>query len=85
MRGINKMYSMKPLIRHDLPIEPLTCMYKMKNIHAGRNGEVIRDTGHVSEGKGNLDTFDQVIQFLQVYQFIILFSLDSNTIQHNIA
>ncbi|KRT79744.1 hypothetical protein AMK59_7848, partial [Oryctes borbonicus] len=59
MDGPLKMYLVKPVVRHDLPVELPNCMYKMKNIHTIRNGAVITDTGHVSTTKENLDTFDQ--------------------------
>ncbi|GJQ71668.1 hypothetical protein Trydic_g11364 [Trypoxylus dichotomus] len=68
MDGPLKMYLTKPAVRHDLPVELPNCMYKMKNIHTVRNGAVITDTGHVSTTKENLDTFDQVIQFLKKSQ-----------------
>ncbi|KAK9686199.1 AIMP2 lysyl-tRNA synthetase binding domain [Popillia japonica] len=59
MNGPLKMYLMKPVVRHDLPVELPNCMYTMKNIHTVRNDIAITDTGHVSTTKENLDTFDQ--------------------------
>ncbi|KAI4461155.1 aminoacyl trna synthase complex-interacting multifunctional protein [Holotrichia oblita] len=59
MNGPLKMYLMKPVVRHDLPVELPSCMYTMKNIHTVRNDIAITDTGHVSTTKENLDTFDQ--------------------------
>lgn len=66
MDGPLKMYLTKPVVRHDISVELPNCMYRMKNIHVVRNGTAITDTGHVSTTKENLDTFDQVIQFLKV-------------------
>ncbi|XP_022917781.2 probable aminoacyl tRNA synthase complex-interacting multifunctional protein 2 isoform X1 [Onthophagus taurus] len=65
MCEIGQMYAMRPLIDHNGPLELPQCMYKMRNLHSGRNGEVINDTGHVVVSKGNLDTFERVYQFLK--------------------
>lgn len=60
------MYRLKQIVRHDLPVQLPTCMYKLKNIHSGRNGMIDDSADHVSPPNKKLDIIDQVKQFLKV-------------------
>ena len=72
INGATKMYKMQPIIDHDLKINLPSCMFHMRNVHS-REKEV--DTkiteGRIPTSYENLDTFDQVIQFLKVLKFSI--------------
>ncbi|RZC39907.1 aminoacyl tRNA synthase complex-interacting multifunctional protein 2 [Asbolus verrucosus] len=60
MNGPLKMYRTKQVVRHDFKVELPDCMYKLKNIHASRNGMVEqRTTDHISSPTKKLDIFDQ--------------------------
>jgi aminoacyl tRNA synthase complex-interacting multifunctional protein 2 len=60
MNGPLKMYRTKQVVHHDFKVELPDCMYKLRNIHAARNGMVDqRTTDHVSSSTKKLDIFDQ--------------------------
>ncbi|KAJ3642721.1 hypothetical protein Zmor_025479 [Zophobas morio] len=82
MNGPLKMYSTKQVVQHDFRVRLPECMYKLKNIHAARNGVVERGTDHVATSTRKLDIFDQNYQnipemaALEVRQEEILRQLD---------
>ncbi|CAH0555322.1 unnamed protein product [Brassicogethes aeneus] len=69
MNGPIKMYQTKPIVRHDVPVQLPTCMYKIKNIYGPRNGEV-DPADHVSTANKKLDISEQVKKFLKNNQKI---------------
>ncbi|XP_019866982.1 probable aminoacyl tRNA synthase complex-interacting multifunctional protein 2 isoform X2 [Aethina tumida] len=58
INGPIKMYEKRPIVRHDVPVELPTCMYKLKNVYGSRNG-VVESADHVSTSDKKLDIFDQ--------------------------
>lgn len=66
MNGPVKMYRMKQIVHHDVPIKLPTCMYKMKNIYPERNTTADGPRDHVTPPNKKLDLIDQVKQFLKV-------------------
>lgn len=69
MNGPVKLYLTKQIVRHDVPVDLPTCMYKIKNIHGLWNGTVIKTSDHVFTPNKDLDISDQVKQFLKVFIF----------------
>lgn len=65
MNGPAAIYRIKPIVKHDVIINLPKCMYRIKNIHATRNGVGPLD-GHVKPRK-NLDISEQVKLFLKVF------------------
>nr|CAH7737124.1 unnamed protein product [Callosobruchus chinensis] len=70
MNGPIKMYQTKQIVQHDFPVELPKCMYRMKNIHARRNGMVDGPNDHVTSSEVKLEIFEQVKQFLKNNQQI---------------
>lgn len=66
MNGPIKMYRMKQIVQHDVPIKLPTCMYKMKQIYSGRNETIDGSRDYVAPPNKKLDIIDQVKQFLKV-------------------
>ncbi|XP_044271083.1 probable aminoacyl tRNA synthase complex-interacting multifunctional protein 2 isoform X2 [Tribolium madens] len=59
MNGPLKMYRTKQVVRHDITVQLPDCMYKLKNIHAARNGMVEQRTDHISSAPKKVDICDQ--------------------------
>lgn len=72
MNGVTKMYKMQPVIDHDLKINLPSCMFQMRNVHSREKEVGTKITeGRIPTSYENMDTFDQVIQFLKVSNFSI--------------
>lgn len=74
-----KMYRTKQIVQHNLPVQLPNCMYKLNNIHSGRNGMVDGSSDHVSSPNKKLDIIDQVKQFLKV---LFIFNIIKAILKH---
>lgn len=69
MNGPVQMYRTKQIVRRDIAVNLPDCMYKIKSIHAPRNGTIAQQSAAHVSSKGSLDISQQVKQFLKVLLF----------------